>query len=327
MGREIYIVAQSKDHAKVHLQDFRKMVLASKYHDYLVTKPMPSIGLLKDEVTKTDEAYLHNPKNPFRPTHIYAKGFEAGQLISHKRVKHIHASDISKSKLTAIKQKEAFGAMMSRLANTGGSCVMESIFGGIGGPMFEQYEKYEELQKTGIKLDKLTRREQQKYAFYCRKLRYDLGIKAGIITPEFIEGEKTRHGPLFAMFYEAEALIRKRLMEPAKADIIRTLKEELLREMIVPTNSGRISFDHPINKNNDTVHSWELSLKAVMEYQKNRLGDGFADMFPSVHVKRYNSALDIKSKTQLTRDNVLKRIGNRKLGSNTKINVEMPSSE
>jgi len=105
LGREIYIVAQSKPHAKTHLQDFRKMILASRYHDYLITKPMPSLGLLKDEVTKTDTAYLHNPLNPFRPTIVYAKGFESGQLISHKRVKHIHASDIEKSKLTAEKRR------------------------------------------------------------------------------------------------------------------------------------------------------------------------------------------------------------------------------
>jgi hypothetical protein len=207
MGREIYIVAQSKDHAKVHLQDFRKMILSSRYHDYLITKPMQSIGLLKDEVTKTDEAYMHNPLNPFRPTHIYAKGFESGQLISHKRVKHIHASDIEKSKLTALKKKEAFGAMMSRLANTGGSCVIESIFAGVGGPMYDQYEKYiEYLKAKETPLHKLSRRQQQAKPFYCRKLKYTVGVDAGIISPEFIEGERIRLGPLFPMFYEAEAI-------------------------------------------------------------------------------------------------------------------------
>lgn len=95
---------------------------------------------------------------------------------------------------------------MSRLANTGGSCVIESIFAGVGGPTYEQYEKYQELLKTGINLEKLPRKQQQKHPFYCRKLSYRVGIEAGIISPEFIEGERIRLGPLFAMFYEAEAI-------------------------------------------------------------------------------------------------------------------------
>lgn len=204
MGYEMFIVAQTRDFAKIHLQDVRKMILASEYKDYLITKPIPGL-LLKDEVTKTDEAYLWNPKKPLMPTHIYAKGFEAGQLISHKRVKHIHASDIAKSKLTATLKREAYGAMMSRLGLTHGSCVMESIMGGLDGPMNEQFEKYEEIVKAGIDLSKLSKREQMKYPMYCRKLKYTLGLEQGLVTPEFIEGERTRLGPLFGMFYEADA--------------------------------------------------------------------------------------------------------------------------
>jgi len=203
MGYEIFIVAQTVDHAKIHLQDVRKMVLASKYRDYLITRPIPGL-LLKDEITKTSEAYLWNPKNPLMPTHIFAKGFEAGQLISHKRVKHVHASDIAKSKLTATLKKEAFGAMMSRLGLTRGSCVMESIAGGLDGPIHEQYEKFEEITKAGVDLSKLSRKEQMKYPFYCRKLKYNLGIEQGLVSPEFIEGERVRLGPLFGMFYEAD---------------------------------------------------------------------------------------------------------------------------
>jgi len=125
-------------------------------------------------------------------------------------------------------------------------------------------------------------------------------------------------------FPDPDLLVRKKLMDPVKAGIIRTLREELMREMLTTTASDRISFDHPPGKNNDTVHGWELSLKAVMEYQKNRLGDGFTVMFPHVHVKSYNTVLDLKTKTQLTRENILKRIGNKHLGTETKINVEIP---
>jgi hypothetical protein len=106
-----------------------------------------------------------------------------------------------------MKKKEAFGAMMSRLANTGGSCVIESIFAEVGGPMYDQYEKYiEYLKAKETPLHKLSRRQQQAKPFYCRKLKYTVGVDAGIISPEFIEGERIRLGPLFPMFYEAEAI-------------------------------------------------------------------------------------------------------------------------
>jgi hypothetical protein len=124
-------------------------------------------------------------------------------------------------------------------------------------------------------------------------------------------------------FPDADLLLRKKLVTPEKADTIRNLKEEMMREMITSTASDRISFDHPPNKNNDSVHSWELSLKAVMEYQKNRLGDGFAEMFSSVHVKGYQTALDTKSKTELTRENITKRFNAKRFGSHTNINVEL----
>jgi hypothetical protein len=204
MGKEIMIIAQSLSHAIRHLQDFRKMVISSpEYHDYLIIKPIPGV-LLRDEVTKITEAYMHNPNNPFRPTHIYALGMEPGSLVSFKTIGHIHASDITKSKYTPEIQKESFGAFMSRLGISAGSCVMEAPPRGLSGPLFEQFEQFEEIKKAGIELEKLSRHEQMKYPFYVKKYTYQVGLDAGLLTPEFIEGEKLRLGPLFKMYYEAD---------------------------------------------------------------------------------------------------------------------------
>jgi hypothetical protein len=43
-----------------------------------------------------------------------------------------------------------------------------------------------------------------------------------------------------------------------------------------------------------------------------------------VHVKGYQTALDTKSKTELTRENITKRFNAKRFGSHTNINVELP---
>jgi len=62
------------------------------------------------------------------------------------------------------------------------------------------------------------------------------------------------------------------ISDPSKADIIRELKTQMMHEQLKLTPSGRTTFDHPTGKKNDNVHGWELSLKAVMDYQKNLFG-------------------------------------------------------
>ena len=56
------------------------------------------------------------------------------------------------------------------------------------------------------------------------------------------------------------------------AKLFKILKKEMMHEQVQFTASGRVSFDHPIGKHNDLVHGWELSLKAVMEFQQKNLG-------------------------------------------------------
>ncbi len=45
-----------------------------------------------------------------------------------------------------------------------------------------------------------------------------------------------------------------------------------MHEQVEHTKNDRVTFNHPIGKHNDTVHGWELSLDAVMEFQQKNLG-------------------------------------------------------
>lgn len=74
---------------------------------------------------------------------------------------------------------------------------------------------------------------------------------------------------------DPDYLLRNRLVTPEKAELIRILKDEALREMAILTESDRISFEHPLGKHNDMIHAQEMSLKGVMEYQKNNFGIAF----------------------------------------------------
>lgn len=77
-------------------------------------------------------------------------------------------------------------------------------------------------------------------------------------------------------FPDVDLLLRQKLITPDKAHLVTELKEEALREVAKLTNNDRITFDHPAGMHNDLVHAWEMSLKAVLEYQKSR-GMGFGN--------------------------------------------------
>jgi hypothetical protein len=206
MGMEVLIIGQSIDHSQTHLQDFKKLILTSQFKDYLITQPIREIGLERNEITKATVAYLHNPKNPFWPTKVYALSPTSGSLISWKRVKHVHMSDTTRSKETSEKQKEALGAVLSRLANSVGSCVYESPYWFVGSPLYEQNEHYQAMIERGETLKGLTKKEQQGKPFYVKEYDYHYGLKCGAFTEEFIEGEKIRLGPLFDAYYSAKPL-------------------------------------------------------------------------------------------------------------------------
>jgi len=194
-GKEILIIAQSNDHAKEHIYTLRKMIKASKkYRDFLIDKPTDI--LLRDEVTKVMTIYLHNPKDPFRPTRIIGLGPNPASIWSWKEVAHIHMSDIVV--VTTVDDSEIFGAAFSRLANTRGSMVIETPPRKPSGKVFEIYEA-SELKKEDKKS-----REAVESQFKIMKIPAAWAVEAGLITKEFLEGERVRLGPMYGMYYECE---------------------------------------------------------------------------------------------------------------------------
>jgi len=205
-GKEILIISQSKDKAKDHIQDLKKMINNSIYKDFLIDRALTNEELLKDERTKVDTIYLRNPDNPSQPTKIIALGItSAGSLISFKRVCHIHMSDVTLADMTQERFVEAFGGAFSRLANTDGTMVIECPPRGPIGPVFNIVDEDESLKKDGISV---VLEEGKKIltpsGFLVRKYTYLVGIKCKMITAEFIEKERRRLGVLFAMYYEAD---------------------------------------------------------------------------------------------------------------------------
>lgn len=198
MGMELIINAQSEEQAKTHAQDFRRILAGSpKYKDYLITTQFSALGLLKDEVTKVRTIYLHNPKNPTMPTKIIVLGMSPGALLSHKRVGFIWSSDKTISQLTSAKKNEVWAAMLSRLANSLGPAIVECPAREPSGPVYDTWERYENQLENEIDID-------PNNDFFCYKFKYQLGLRDGFFTEEFIESEKRRLGPLFGTFYEAD---------------------------------------------------------------------------------------------------------------------------
>jgi hypothetical protein len=72
--------------------------------------------------------------------------------------------------------------------------------------------------------------------------------------------------------YEWPDIYRLEKTHPRYAKLIRILKKEMMSEQVEYTENGRITFNHPIGKHNDLVHAWEMSLDAVMQFQKKNLG-------------------------------------------------------
>ena len=205
-GKEILIISQSKEKAKDHIQDLKKMIGNSIYADFLIDRAITEEDLLRDERSKIDTIYLRNPDNPSNPTKIIALGItSAGSLISFKKVCHIHMSDVTLADMTEERFIEAFGGAFSRLANTDGSLVIECPPRGPSGPVFNIVDEDDSLKKDGITIElEEGKKILTPSGFMVRKYTYQVGLDCGMITPEFIEKEKRRLGVLFGMYYMAD---------------------------------------------------------------------------------------------------------------------------
>jgi hypothetical protein len=205
-GKEILIISQSKEKAKEHIQDLKKMVSNSIYSDFLIDKSTTEEDLLKDERSKIDTIYLRNPDNPNQPTKIIALGITSvGSLISFKRVCHIHMSDITLADMIDERFVEAFGGAFSRLANTNGTMVIECPPRGPSGPVFNIVDEDNSLKKDGITVElEEGKKILTPSGFIVRRYTYQVGVNCGMITMPFIEKEKRRLGVLFGMYYMAD---------------------------------------------------------------------------------------------------------------------------
>lgn len=196
-GYDTLVISQTKDHAKEHLRDLRKMLNDSaKYGKYLINKPdeialdANDIGkILKDEQSKTGVIYIHNPERPTRPSRIIALGVEHdGAILSWKKVKHIHMSDITAAEGDFSK---GIRAARTRLANTNGTMVIETVPGDPAGKIFEMDEAF-------------MQQEWKQGDFYVSKVMADEAVKAGIMTQDFLDAERRDLGPLFDRYYGAK---------------------------------------------------------------------------------------------------------------------------
>lgn len=122
---------------------------------------------------------------------------------------------------------------------------------------------------------------------------------------------------------DPDYLLRNRMITAEKADLLRILKDEALREMAVLTESDRISFEHPLGKHNDMIHAQEMSLKGVMEYQKNNFGVSF-NATTMMHGSSYETAAT-ETPIQRAEAGLMGRL--KTLGVNIKgFKIEMPDS-
>ena len=193
-GYDQLVIAQTKDHAKQHLRDLRKMLIDSPaYAKYLINKPDeiaedPS-KILKDEQSKTGVIYIHNPEKPSQPARIIALGIEnAGVILSWKRVKHFHMSDVTAADGD---YTPGIDAAMTRLANTNGTAIIETVPGPPKGAVYEMWQKYRAAPwKEG--------------SFYVVEVTANQAVNAGVISQAFLDSEKERLGDRYPSYYEAQ---------------------------------------------------------------------------------------------------------------------------
>lgn len=214
-GKQIMIVAQTTVQAKLHLTDLIRLIKSSVYRDYLIEKPVP--WLKKWEVTKATMVYMHNPKNPQKPTRIYALSLTPGSLLSFKEVGHLHISDPMISEKTIENLDKSLAAATSRTAITHGSTVIETPPRGPEGMIYNITERDKQNLKVGyeytpdndhpdIKLSKkklsdISRKFQEDY--HVKFYDFTYAIKAGLISWAYINQKKKELGPLFPMFFMA----------------------------------------------------------------------------------------------------------------------------
>ncbi len=182
-GYEILIIAQNLTMSKNHLYTLRKLVgNSNKYRRFIIGEPVE--GLLRDEVTKVTQLFIHNPRNPSQPTRIIAIPASSGNAISWRAVKFIYISDITASQQN---YSETLSGAFTRLANSQGYFLLETIPGDPIGPVYDLF---------------LTSR-QGKGEFWVREYPTLMACDFGLVTQEFLDAERLRHGSMYSKYYDA----------------------------------------------------------------------------------------------------------------------------
>jgi hypothetical protein len=189
-GYDQLVIAQTKDHAREHLRTLRKLLTNSKrYSPFLIDRPTEvseedPTAAMRAEQSKTSVIYLRNPDNERQPSRIIALGANSeGSILSWRNVKHVHISDIT---VAEVDYTGALNAAFTRLANTNGSMLIETIPNGAVGKIYEMYDNPGDFRTFSIPASE--------------------AVKAGIITAEFLAGEKQRLGPFYPQYYECAFL-------------------------------------------------------------------------------------------------------------------------
>jgi hypothetical protein len=194
-GYQALVIAQSLRMSREHLYTLRKLIMASqKYRDFLITirdivddKDV----LLREEKTKVTEMFIRNPHNKYKPSRIIAIPANAGQSVSWKEVKYVYCSDIT---MTDKSYDATINGAFTRLANTEGYFVIETIPNGPRGLVYDLW------------LQNRIATEPDKSFFKVREYPVLFGVQAGLITEEFLEGEKSRLGLEYPKYYECSFL-------------------------------------------------------------------------------------------------------------------------
>jgi hypothetical protein len=183
-GNEKLLIAQTHQMAKEHLYTLRQMILNSPtFRTSLIMRP--GKYLLKDEVSKVTQLFIHNPYNPPKPTRIIALGASAASSVSWKNVDLIYISDITKAQFD---YTEVIDGAFTRLAMSRGRFIIETIPRGPKGKVYEIWQN----AVSG------------KNDFKWFKFPIELAIDAGLVSQKFIDSERARLGAFFPEYYGAE---------------------------------------------------------------------------------------------------------------------------
>jgi hypothetical protein len=217
-GYEKLIIAQSAKFAREHLYTIRKRLIDSPLKNFLIQEPRDY--LLADETTKVTELYIHNPYKPSNPTRVISTGCSAGSVVSWKMVDLVLMSDITKSQTdyTAV-----VDGATTRLSNTEGRSIIETI---PNGPQGKVYEIYEQIQ-ADIK-------ENVEPEYQLLEITADEAVAAGVMTQKFLDRQRKKLGTMFPMYYGAKFIAGGgNVFMPHVLDEIERLGKQMSRQLKV----------------------------------------------------------------------------------------------